>query len=434
MRILFALHDFLETNVAGTELHTYYLAKHLQQDAEVHIFYNLEDRQLPLGVTHGYYEDLAVSRANFPTTSYNSYASPKHRIVILQAFEALLEEFRPDVVHFQHLLHLSPELARAVARKKIPIVYTLHDFWLLCHQIKMLRKDHRLCRNSGAFKCAKCHFEYQNQSVSSMFPVRSGLKLLYWRIREEYQTLHYYSQERFQESAAIFDAVDLFISPSHFLRDIFIENGLATEKIVVVENGIPPIERKQRSPSDHLRFGYIGGLNLEKGLHILLQAFAPINNAELRIYGTIDNDIARNLADGVSNPNIHFCGPVTGIGKEEALSDLDVIIVPSIWYENAPLAIQEAYMVGCPVIASDIGGMAEFVVDGVTGWHFRNGDVGDLRKKVGNLIEHPNLVEEFRDNLPRVRTVADNAHDIKSIYETLFSRTASISDLKIFHA
>ena len=205
---------------------------------------------------------------------------------------------------------------------------------------------------------------------------------------------------------------------------------LAAEKIVVVENGVPPIKRGQRSPSAHLRFGYIGGLNLEKGLHILLQAFAPINNAELRIYGTIDNDIARNLTNSVTNPNIHFCGPVTGIAKEKALSDLDVIIVPSIWYENAPLAIQEAYMVGCPVIASDIGGMAEFVIDGVTGWHFRNGDADDLRKKINNLIGNPEVVEEFRDNLPSVRTVTDNACDIKSIYEMLLARTIFISGLK----
>lgn len=433
MRVLFVLHDFLETNVAGTELHTYYLAKYLQKTTEVHLFYNLEDRQQPLGVSHDYYEDLTVTRVNYPATSFNDYAPRDHRHLISQAFEDLLQKFKPDVVHFQHILHLAPELVSIAAQQNIPVVYTLHDFWLLCHQIKMLRKDHRLCRNNGALKCAQCHFENLDQPLTSLFPVTSGLKMLYWRMIEEYRVFRYFSRDRFQETRAIFEAVDLFVSPSRFLRDIFIENGLPKEKITVVENGIPTINIWPRSPSSHLRFGYIGGLNVEKGLHILLQAFASIDNAELRIYGVIDNNFARHLADSVNNLNIHFCGPVTGTEKEQALSDLDVMIVPSIWYENAPLSILESYKVGCPVIASNIGGMAEFVIDGITGLLFKNGDANDLKIKLNNLIDNPSLINEFRNNLPQVRSVEDNARDIKSIYDMLLANINSAPELN-YHA
>lgn len=428
MRILYVVHDFLPRAVAGTELYTYYLSKELSKKHDVHLLFNLSDSTETRLIVQEEYDELPFTAININPTRFNDYTPTAKRHLVVKYFQELLSSFQPDIIHFQHILHLTPDLVKIAHVRNIPVVFTLHDFWLLCHQIKMIKKNNKLCYNINPIKCTLCH--YQNSNVrllkADTFDLSiNRLKKFYWHWIREYENFRYFFNGRFREMREIFELVDLFISPSDFLRNMFIRHGLNPDKIVHFQNGIRKIvyEVSHRTHSNthtnRLQFGYIGGISELKGMPILIKAFENISSADLHIFGKLDQKRKDKLINGVSNPNIRFRGFVSGPAKEEALSIIDVFIVPSIWFENSPLVIQEAYMVGAPVIASNIGGMAEFVEDGITGLHFRVGDYADLRKKIQYLIDNPHKVKEMRTNLPKVKSIEENAIGMEMIYLNL---------------
>ena len=428
MKILYVVHDFLPKVAAGTELFTYYLARELSKNHDVHLFFNLSDSSETRSLVQGEYENIPFTSINTNLIRFNDYAPTAKKHLVVKYFQELLSSFQPDIVHFQHILHLTPDLVKIAHARNIPIVFTLHDFWLLCHQIKMIKKNNKLCYNTNPLKCTLCYYQNSNSWLrkGNTFDLSiNGLKKFYWHSLREYENLRYFFNVRFRQMREVFELVDFFISPSNFLRNMFIRHGLNPDKIVHFQNGIKKIvyEVSHRTHSNthpnRLQFGYIGGISELKGVPILINAFENISRADLHIFGKLDQKIKNKFINGVRNPNIRFRGFVSGSAKEEALSKIDVFIVPSIWFENSPLVIQEAYMVGAPVIASNIGGMAEFVEDGVTGLHFNVGDYTDLRKKIQYLIDNPQKVSEMRTKLPKVKSIEENALEMETIYYDL---------------
>ena len=190
--------------------------------------------------------------------------------------------------------------------------------------------------------------------------------------------------------------VDLFISPSNFLRLKFEEFGIPKDKIIYLHNGfdLKLFNNLSKKKSQKIRFGYIGTFIPSKGIHILLDAFNNIKtkNVELRIHGAPQSyhqgfiDYPSYLRSLGKRNNILWFGEYNNDDIAMILSEIDVLVVPSIWYENAPLTIHEAFMASVPVITSNIGGMKELVRDGENGLLFKAGDSGDLTAKM--QIDH----------------------------------------------
>jgi len=221
------------------------------------------------------------------------------------------------------------------------------------------------------------------------------------------------------------EAVDLFIAPSHFLRDFFIAHGVPADRIIYSDNGmqVAHFAGFRREPSDQLRFGFIGTLIPSKGVHILIEAFNPVppNRARLLIFGVdvpfdgwpgYDCDLRRMA----TNPSIAFMGGFANEQVADVLSSIDVLVVPSIWYENSPLTIHEAFLARIPVIAANLGGMAEYVHHMHNGLLFRPRDPADLRTQMMKLIENPGLLEVLRTNIPAVKSIAENAAEMEELY------------------
>ncbi len=226
--------------------------------------------------------------------------------------------------------------------------------------------------------------------------------------------------------------VDLFIAPSRFLLEEFLRFGIEREKIIHSDYGFDTSGFSDTSDKDgercgKTRFGYIGTLVPHKGVHVLVEAFngMPQDKAELEIYGDLTwfpGYVAR-LKSLKKSPAISFMGGFDNRDISRILSRLDVLVVPSVWFENSPLTIHEAFMSGTPVITSNIGGMAELVEHKKSGLLFEVGDSKDLRRKMELIVNEPGLLKALKNGIPKVKTIEQDAADMEKRYESLLAST-----------
>lgn len=415
MNILLVVHDFLPKHMAGTELYTYNLARTLKNRGhEISIYtreYDYFEEKLRGEDTH--YDDIKVKKVYFNPSSkrfellrefyldfYNTHLE-KH-------FNEYLNETKPDIIHIQHLKGLSASFISAARKRKIPIVLTLHDYWFMCRKIHLLTTSSKRC--SGplyGLKCPRCLIPTLNTlAVLGLYPIHSFLffvRTIYIR--------------------RLLNKVDLIIAPSNFLREKFIEHGISKEKIIFSDNGINTSlsKRNMGNTSNKFRFSFIGPLVPYKGVHVLIEAFNKLTDsrAELRVYGDPSSD-ARDYYERLrltaKNPGIKFMGSFDNDRVYEMLADTDVLVVPSIGYENSPLTIHEAALAGVPVITSNIGGMAELIERLKNGLLFQVEDANDLYEKMKLLIDNPELVKELKNETEKVKTIEENAKELERIY------------------
>lgn len=228
----------------------------------------------------------------------------------------------------------------------------------------------------------------------------------------------------------VLNGIDVILAPSQFLRQMYVGFGIAAERIRYSDYGMntTAIRKSLRTPSGRPVFGYIGTLLPTKGVHVLVDAFlkVPPERAELRIYGPPANKYIRDYAQMIERKigertDIRLMGEYQPQAIGDILAGLDAIVVPSIWHENSPLTIHEAFIAGAPVLTSNIGGMAELVTDGVNGLHFKVGDADDLASKLMRLIDNPAMFRELSARTPSIKSIEENAAELEVMYEELLS-------------
>ena len=181
-----------------------------------------------------------------------------------------------------------------------------------------------------------------------------------------------------QTTREVIEAVDLFISPSRFVADEFERYGIPADRLVVSDNGIDTAgfsDCRPKRAASVVRFGFLGSWMPSKGIHVLVEAFSRLTeNARLVVFGAPPSGdpgvYARSVLAAATDRRISFPGRVEPARVAAALQSIDVLVVPSLWFENAPLTIREAFAAHTPVVASRSGGMAESVRDGVDGLLF----------------------------------------------------------------
>lgn len=307
--------------------------------------------------------------------------------VFLRELGTLVRALRPEIVHFHHYAQLGVEALRHV-RVNAPdakLVLTLHEYLAICHQRgQMVTKDDQsLCRKASPSRCQGC------------FPalLRSDFFLRDLYIRR------------------FFDIVDCFIAPSSFLADRYIAWGLPEEKFTVMENALAEPEctggRTQALKSEILRAGFFGQISVLKGIEVLMEAAEILERERetrvvFEIYGDYRNQGRESKERflqllSAAPRNVHYHGPYENESIDELMQSVDMVVVPSIWWENSPMVIQEALRNIRPVICSGIGGMAEKVRDGVDGFHFPAGSPTGLAEVLRRLAAD-------RSQLDRIRT------------------------------
>jgi glycosyltransferase involved in cell wall biosynthesis len=215
-------------------------------------------------------------------------------------------------------------------------------------------------------------------------------------------------------------AVDLFIAPSKFVRDVYEDLGFPRRSIMICPHGVrgDRFVNQTKSKSGKVRFAYIGSVDEHKGLHVLVRAFNRLvgKDAELRIWGAIPNPrYLRELRLLNENPNLQFmdyCDDAASI-----LLGTDVLVVPSIMYESFSVATREAFLTGTPVIASSIGALPEVVAEGVNGFMFPPSDWVRLAICMLRFVEDPELVSRMQKNMPVVKTIDEHVQELECIYD-----------------
>ena len=183
---------------------------------------------------------------------------------------------------------------------------------------------------------------------------------------------------------------------------------------------------KNKKPIGPLRLGYIGQIAPHKGVDVLLRAFKRYSKhhprSVLKIYGDLSrvpNYVQRLKRLVEERKTVEFCGSFANERVYEILRDIDVLVVPSLWYENCPNVILEAFASGTPVIASNLGGMTELVENGVNGFLFRRGDDKDLYRQLRKLNDEPELLESLSRGLRSVKTEDQEMEEIVELSKQL---------------
>jgi glycosyltransferase involved in cell wall biosynthesis len=333
-----------------------------------------------------------------------------------QHFAEFLKAHKPDIVHFQHTLFIGFDLVSTVRRMlpDVPIFYTLHEYLPICHRDgQMLRTNGELCTHASPRRCNECFPSIPPQE--------------------------FFLRERFIKSHL--DNVDMFLAPSLFLLERYVGWGIPRDRIRFedygrirehhIEPDVPPQDGARN------RIAFFGQLNYFKGVNVLVKAMALLGerdvdahlwlhgaNLELQPQGFKD-DFAGLLEDVKEGPNnVSLVGKYDHDHLPRLMAETDWVVVPSRWWENSPLVIQEAFLHNRPVICSDIGGMAEKVTDGVNGLHFRAGDPRSLARVLEKAVTTPGLWDSLKARVAGVYEMDSHVESLRGMYREQLERHA----------
>jgi glycosyltransferase involved in cell wall biosynthesis len=454
LRILHAIHDFLPRHRAGSEIYAFELCRALAARHDVWVLCAECDPARPHGsLTWRAYDGLPVVELvnNWAFGSFEeTYRSPR----LNESLAHVLHALRPDVLHAHNLLNLSmdlPALARALG---IPIVATLHDYTLLCAAggQRVHAAESHVCTEIDTTRCRRCFAQspLHAQMALARLASRRALPLigrvattmrrhLPWLLGRLESALSGTAgggpeagefDRRIEQARRVFESVELFVSPSAALAREFERYGLPAERLLVSDNGMRSLERAPRGPrGDRLRVGFVGTLVWHKGAHVLIDAVKhlPPDRIEALIFGdrAVFPAYARSLRARASDGPVRFMGAFAPERAPQVYAAIDVLIVPSLWLENSPLVVHEAFQAGVPVVAARIGGLPDLVTDGVNGLLYDAFDAGALASALRRLLDEPGLLDRLSRSAPSVKTIEDDARAWEERYETVLGRASA---------
>ncbi|MBG6159163.1 glycosyltransferase involved in cell wall biosynthesis [Labrenzia sp. EL_159] len=415
MKILVFAHNHPELHPGGTETVALELSKAYREAGHEALF---------VGATN------QLHREPHPGTSFQAISDSGDELLMwaghfdrfnmsqvdLRAFvpdmTALLESYRPDVIHIHHLLLFGVELPVLIRRvlPDVRIVMTLHDYYAICaNDGVLMQSPDEPCAALGPGGLCKC---LEAAKPNDM------------RLRERFIKTH-------------LGAVDQFVAPSAFLREVYVRWGLPADKIGIIRNGRPDVEPVSgRASSDVPKrvFGFFGNLTPWKGIEVLLQAAQVLIEREvefeLRVHGGApfqSTEFIERIETlfKATAPHVVRLGPYKPHDVPDLIGPVDWVVVPSVWWENAPLVIAEAQQHERPVIVTGVGGMAEAVRDGTDGLHIRRNDPISLAAVMKAAADDPGLYRNLAENTRRPPDVATVA---KQYLELFIDQHRRVSD------
>jgi glycosyltransferase involved in cell wall biosynthesis len=354
---------------------------------------------------------------NYRIKGMNSLTLARYTLwnkVIARELRETIRKARPNVIHFHNTFPLVSPAAYYTAKSEgLPVVQTLHNYRLLCPNALFFRDGH-VCEDCmGRFMPwpGVLHSCYRNSLVATGV---TGAMLSLHRFMCTYSRM-----------------VDMYIALTDFARQKFIKGEIPSGKIVVKPNFIDPDPGVGKGRGGYALF--VGRLSPEKDINSILSAWEKIGaKILLKIVG--DGFLADQVDEAYKRiSGVEWLGPKSKEDVLELMKDSFALIFPSICYEGLPMTIIEAYSVGLPVIASNLGSMASMIKHGSTGLHFRPGDPIDLAKKVNWAINNPKEINqmrfEARKEYERKYTAETNYKMLMDIYETAIERTRGKSRL-----
>jgi glycosyltransferase involved in cell wall biosynthesis len=452
VKVLLAAHHVPPRHVSGTEVYTDRLAAQLAKRHEVTVFAADDDPRLAPGSIRRRkgpgFEIVEIADPRLARRPEDSWTSPAAEA----AFRGLLAEKKPDVCHFQHLRYLGLSLPAVARASGAATLMTVHDYWLLCARDgQLIDREGARCDGPGLEKCACCLEGFRFglgagearaaravARVSDALGVdlggvarRAGLALRRFAHKSRQAAvlpqhppagILTIVEARREAVRTVASNVDLFISPSQFLRGVFQDAGFGGRWKVIGHGVDRPRERPDppERPDGPLRIGFAGTVTPLKGVDLLIQAVQqlPRDSYRLDIHGRDDQrpEYVTPLKRAARGLPIQFHGAYEPGDAPRFLRDQDVAVVPSRWVENQPLAILEAFAWGVPVVASALGGMSELVEDGRNGRLFPVGSAGGLAKALSELASDRSQLGALKHGIVPPPTMEEHTARIEASY------------------
>jgi GT2 family glycosyltransferase/glycosyltransferase involved in cell wall biosynthesis len=448
MRVLHAIHDFLPRHQAGSEIYVLDLARAQQ---ELGVDARVLCAEYDLALTHGTFrwrvcEGVPVIELinNWAFSTFEeTYRSPLLRRQLTHILHAL----RPHVLHVHNFLNLTFELPAIARQLGVPTVATLHEYVLVCPSggQRLHEAEQHVCTVIDPNRCSRCFAQHAfgsmfafgrmtstRGSVSRIARVASNLRrrvpgiagvaaraIRHAPLNRPGVTADDITR-RLAAARKLFDDVELFVAPSPHLGAEFERLGVPREKLVVRDYGFPSMPRTERSASSRLRIGFVGTLVWHKGVHVLIEAARalPKHRIELLVFGDTGTfpEYVGTLREQARGLDVRFMGRFDRASMPAVYAQVDVLVVPSLWLENSPLVIHEAFMSRVPVVASRTGGTQDLIADGVNGLLYDARSPAELTRALQRLLDDPLLLPKLAAAAPAVRSIEDDASEWRQIY------------------
>jgi GT2 family glycosyltransferase/glycosyltransferase involved in cell wall biosynthesis len=465
MRVLLVVHGFKPRALGGTEL---YAEAHARELASSHadtvlVLAREADATRPeLTVREEARDGYRVQWINHTFRASTSIEDAWRAPHVAAALVPVIDAFAPDVAHIHHLTCLSTLLPSMLAARRVPVVLTLHDYWLMCHRGQLLDLDGRCCEGPGETGCKRCIENAAASPTAGVGPAVRAIRALErtWpraggivgvaaragaRVMAAEDAGWAASALRTRHvRGEVLPHIELFLAPSAHMRDRFVRFGVPAERVRVSPYGLAPVAvtrgvaaRSIAAPGDvpepprgadtaPLRIGFVGSLMTSKAPHVAMNAVArlPPGTATLAVIGAFvayhgDQRYRAVLDRAAAHPAVTMLGAAAPEQIPEFLASLDVLVVPSVWEENSPIVIHEAFRAGVPVVASRVGGIAELVEHEVNGLLVESGDTSELAAALARLAADRALLERLRARIPAVRPLEQAVGEMRAAYADL---------------
>ena len=440
MRVLFVVHQFLPRHHTGTEQYVRSLARGLRSRGHQVSIFTLEP-VLPLvapGKTWAE-KDEKVDGIPVRVAGLHIAAQPNHELadyqnpVAVRLFRRYLDKKKFDLVHVFHLRYLGVGALNELRVLGIPVVVNLMDFWALCPRYTLLRSDGVLCDGppDNGLGCIGCINPNLGKLVANLELADALTDIFEFdaKLPDFTGTPARLAKAFVGRREVIFDSLQsaaAVVAPSRFLRQMFEKNGVPKGVLRHIPYGVDPSrlgghKKKWKDMGEVLNIGYVGSITQHKGLHVLIPALRAIkgDHWKLHVHGNLDTHPAYSeevldLAD--QDPRIVFHGAFKPKDLGKTLQTLDLLVVPSIWYENTPFSVLEGQMMGLPILASNLGGISELVIHRKNGFLFKAASQRSLTIQLKKILADPNQLKSL-ELRQQVRTLEQNTDDFVELYE-----------------
>lgn len=397
-----------------------------------------------------------VNSPNFYDSDYNNPESDLENYIIEDSFLNVIEEFKPDIVHFHDFSGLCFSLIEIAKKKKCKVVVSHHNYFSLCGKHTLYnRNTNKNCIPPNCFcgleKKSKRKRIYKRielllakyiklfkkaklicKTIVKSMPLISKSKNTRIILNKKLTNNQYLRKQKKKRQIFIkkmFNLVDLHLAVSNKTKEIIQEQfNIANNKIKTQHIGThaaETIKTKQykNNTKNTITFGYLGNFNPEKGFSILAEAFkrVPKEKARLLVLGPINNHIMNQIPFLEDNHNIRFKGSYTHKSLQKILNNIDVGIVPSIWHDNAPQVVFEFQSAGIPVITTNMGGMQDFVSHNINGLIYEANNQNQLYENLMTFIEDPSLIKKMSLKIKKPKSIKKHTNELIQMYSSLLN-------------
>ncbi len=433
MRLLLVHHAYPPESAFGSETYTAALARRLARAHDVTVLHRSADPARPDHDVRESRRDgvrvFSLNNLHRDVPGFEAYRDGGAAAAAARVMDAV----RPELVHVGHLTGLSTGLVFEARRRGAPVVLTLHDFWTLCPLGQLLNVQLEVCPGPTPRRCLGCvgaqvaPAPAAARALGRRLPLAAALGGILARAGSAGEER---IAARLAEMNEVLRAADVLVAPSAFLRARM--ESLGVVGIEVLPNGHEPVQTLPRrpDPEGRVRFGFVGAAIPSKGVHVLAEAFRRLGDPRvtLAVHGPFvpyhgDTGYEARVRSILGPP---AAGALRGAFPHDdlgaILAGLDVLVVPSLWEENAPLTVEEAFLARLPLVVSDHGGLAERVREGVDGLRFRPGDADDLARVMRRLVDEPELRARLGHNPPPVPTMDEHVAGLEALYARAHAR------------